>query len=283
MIAPSRKRTKEKKDAGRYKNNNRRYHKGRTKEKKEESKRKKRDRYKERDIICFKCGKKGHTSRYCNFQRKINKLDILGKLKDKLMSILEQTDSDETDNEIHQIDNYDITYSSTYISSDNGKVKLCNCNNPNNCYCKRKLKISVLIKQEDIIMDLIDRLPDLQSRKDYLSKLKESLTQTNRLEIDLKDYKSTYNFAEITDIFKPSKPITVTDLQVDINDLRKELKELKSEIFILKNMVEQIVAQVISVKDRIKYCNEPLTDSTIPDRHDYIDKNSYKDDFFQYN
>ena len=50
LIAPSRKRTKEKKDADRYKNNNRRYYKGRTKEKKEESKRKKCDRYKERDM-----------------------------------------------------------------------------------------------------------------------------------------------------------------------------------------------------------------------------------------
>ena len=39
-------------------------------------------------------------------------------------------------------------------------------------------------------------------------------------------------------------------------------------------MVEQIAAQVISVKDRIKYCNEPLTYSTIPDGH-----NSYKDEF----
>ena len=46
--------------------------------KREESKRKKCDRYRENDIVCFKCGKKGHTSKYCNFQRKINKLDILG-------------------------------------------------------------------------------------------------------------------------------------------------------------------------------------------------------------
>ena len=76
----------------------------------------------------------------------------------------------------------DITSSLTNISSDNGKVKLCNCNHPDNCYCNKKLKISVLTKQEDIIMDLIDKLPDLQSRKDYLSKLKESLTQTDRFE-----------------------------------------------------------------------------------------------------
>ena len=73
-------------------------------------------------------------------------------------------------------------------------------------------------------MDLIDRIPDLQSKKDYLSKLKESLTQTDIFEIDLKDYKSTYNFAEITDRFKSSKPITVTNLQKYINNLRKELK-----------------------------------------------------------
>ena len=179
MITPSRKRRKEKKDVDRYKTNNRRYNKSRSKEKKEESKRKKRDRYRENnDIVCFKCGKKGHTSGYCNFQRKINKLDISG----KLMSILEQTNSNETDNEIHQIDNCDITSSSTDISSNNGKVKLCNCNNPDNCYCKRKLKISVLTKQEDIIIDLIDKLLDLQSKKDYLSKLKESLTQTDRFE-----------------------------------------------------------------------------------------------------
>ena len=46
-------------------------------------------------------------------------------------------------------------------------------------------------------MDLIDKLPDLQSKKDYLPKLKESLTQTNRFEINLKDYKSTYNYCKV--------------------------------------------------------------------------------------
>ena len=43
----------------------------------------------------------------------------------------------------------------------------------------------------------------------------------------MKDYKSTYNYVEITDRFKPSKPVIVTDLQTDINTLRKEIKELK--------------------------------------------------------
>ena len=30
----------------------------------------------ENDFVCFKCGKKGHTSKYCNFRRKINKLGV---------------------------------------------------------------------------------------------------------------------------------------------------------------------------------------------------------------
>ena len=71
----------------------------------------------------------------------------------------------------------------------------------------------------------------------------------------------------------------MTDLQTYINNLRKELKELTSENFLSKDMDEQIVAQVISIKDRIKYCNEPSTDSPIPDRHDYTNKSSYKDEF----
>ena len=47
--------------------------------------------------------------------------------------------------------------------------------------------------------------------------------------IPSKYYKSTYNFAEITDRFKPSKPVTITDLQINVNNLRKELKELKKK------------------------------------------------------
>ena len=58
----------------------------------------------------------------------------------------------------------------------------------------------------------------------YYESTTDKLTQTDKFEIDLKDYKSTYNFAEISDRFKPSKPITITDLQIDINNLRKELK-----------------------------------------------------------
>ena len=54
------------------------------------------------------------------------------------MNIL--TISDEIDNEIHQIDNCDIASSSIDIYSNSENVKLCNFNNLDNCYCKRKLK-----------------------------------------------------------------------------------------------------------------------------------------------
>ena len=43
-------------------------------------------------------------------------------------------------------------------------------------------------------------------------------------------------------------------------------------------MVEQITAQVISIKDRIKYCNEPLTYSSFLDRHNYTGESSRKEE-----
>ena len=43
-------------------------------------------------------------------------------------------------------------------------------------------------------------------------------------------------------------------------------------------MVEQIIAQVISIKDRIKYCNNPLIDSSSLDRHNYSGESPHKDD-----
>lgn len=42
------------------------------------------------------------------------------------------------------------------------------------------MKISVLTKQEDLIMGLRDRLPNLQEKKKYLHKLKDSLIQTRK-------------------------------------------------------------------------------------------------------
>ena len=44
-------------------------------------------------------------------------------------------------------------------------------------------------------------------------------------------------------------------------------------------MVEQITAQVISIKDRIKYCNNHLIDSFSLDRHNYSGESPYKDDY----
>ena len=66
---------------------------------------------------------------------------------------------------------------------------------------------------------------------------------------------------------------------MDVNNLRKELKELKSENFILKDMIDQIVALVISVNDRIRYGNESLTYSSLPDRNNYTDKSFHKDEY----
>ena len=44
-------------------------------------------------------------------------------------------------------------------------------------------------------------------------------------------------------------------------------------------MIKQIAAQVTSIKDRIQYGNKSLTYSSLPDRNNYTDKSSYKDEY----
>ena len=117
-----------------------------------------------------------------------------------------------------------------------------------------KMKIRVLTKQEDLIMDLIDRLPNLQEKKEYLHKLKDSPILTKKKETNIKEVKLTYNFLEIVDKFKlRNKLVTIQDLQIEINILKQELRELKSKNFTIKKINEQMIAQIINLNDRIDH------------------------------
>ena len=44
-------------------------------------------------------------------------------------------------------------------------------------------------------------------------------------------------------------------------------------------MIKQITAQVTSIKDRIQYGNKSLTYSSLPDRNNYTNKSSYKEEY----
>ena len=44
-------------------------------------------------------------------------------------------------------------------------------------------------------------------------------------------------------------------------------------------MIVQIAAQVISVKYRIRYGNESLTDYSLPNKNNYMDKNFHKNEY----
>ena len=39
-------------------------------------------------IKCYKCGKSGHTSRFCKFKTKINSLDLKEEIKEKLENLM---------------------------------------------------------------------------------------------------------------------------------------------------------------------------------------------------
>ena len=50
-----------------------------------------------KDVTCYKCGKKGHISKYCKVSKKIQELDLKDEPVTKLLALLiETSESDNT-------------------------------------------------------------------------------------------------------------------------------------------------------------------------------------------
>lgn len=89
--------------------------------------------------------------------------------------------------------------------------------------------INVITREQELLLDLIDKIDDPESKKGYLLKLKETLGETP------KSKKQTYDLREILDKFdKPQKEVSIQDLQFEINQLKTEVNQIKDQIRILE-------------------------------------------------
>ena len=142
---------------------------------------------------------------------------------------------------------------------------------------KKELKSTIPLKvnkrkrkQKDIIMKLIDNLPNhLKDKKDYLLKLKESI------DIPIACFKCRKYGHHVTECEKGEKakkgkdkkvktkkkqdgvdikPVTLQDLMTEVKIVKQEIKEINST-----NIDEQNIAKIVNLKDFPK----PLTDSPI--------------------
>jgi len=87
-------------------------------------------------------------------------------------------------------------------------------------------QINTLTREQDLLFEAINSIPDPQEKKVFLEKLKKTLEVKPRQ----KDF-ITNNKFDVSNIFKrlensSAKPTTIQDLQTKINNLEREVKDV---------------------------------------------------------
>jgi len=88
--------------------------------------------------------------------------------------------------------------------------------------------VNVLTKEQDLLFEVINSIPNPNEKRTYLNKLKQTLEQTSRKNL------LVTNRYDLKPIFKrleksASKPVTIQDLQKEIHNIKKEIKEIKEQ------------------------------------------------------
>jgi hypothetical protein len=114
--------------------------------------------------------------------------------------------------------------------------------------CTSRKEINTLTREERIILELIDQIEDSEIKIKYLSQIgQKDKIITNSI---------NYNFTDVSNRFKKEKrPITVQDLQFEINNIKQKIKELKLD-FKISN--EQLVQEIITLKTEKQQTNNIL-------------------------
>ncbi|KAH1215115.1 hypothetical protein GmHk_13G036341 [Glycine max] len=101
-------------------------------------------------------------------------------------------------------------------------------------------QINTLTREQDLLFEAINSIPDPQDKKVFLEKLKKTL----EVEPRQKDF-ITNNKFDVSNILKrlensSTKPTTIQDLQTEINNLKREVKELRQQQEIHQIILSQL-------------------------------------------
>jgi len=108
-------------------------------------------------ITCYKCGQKGHTSRFCKINTKLHELQIDEDIINQIQNLyIETSDTDLTSSEISK-EEFQINELVTSTSSSDASIN--------------SKQVNVLTKDQEFTLKAIKRLDDPQLPKTYLDKL----------------------------------------------------------------------------------------------------------------
>ncbi|TYK01213.1 Enzymatic polyprotein [Cucumis melo var. makuwa] len=190
--------------------------------------------------VCFKCNRKGHYANRCPLKDKINALTMDEEMRQSILYAIRsyngtssKTDSSTEEEGINILNDEgssseDAFYSQSDSSNDEGAIPCTR-----KCASKCSGHINVITKDQETPFDLIEQLPDEDSKRTCLLKLRQRETK---------------------------KPIQVEDLHLEVKVLKREVADNKQRLTHLEQAFQAI--QEIQIKKEA-----PEASSTNPDRH----------------
>ncbi|KAH9670355.1 hypothetical protein KPL70_016954 [Citrus sinensis] len=119
-----------------------------------------------KEATCYKCGKKGHTAKFCRISKKLHELDLDEEILSKVAYLLVESSNSEYsmtgDNDPLQVDELMDSDTSESSSSDSDIES-------------RLKKINVLTKDQETFLELVKHISDPTLQKEYLDKLLKTL------------------------------------------------------------------------------------------------------------
>ncbi|XP_057444755.1 uncharacterized protein LOC130737001 [Lotus japonicus] len=179
-------------------------------------------------ITCYNCGKLGHYSKYCRLKGKFSELKLDSEVEDNIINLLDQSSDEEEPHspnsdkseDLNQIQDDDCSQSSSSINVlTNEQVDDCS---------QSSSSINVLTNEQDLLFMAINAIPDPEEKRKYLERLKstlESKPPKGPLTTNKFNLRETFKRLEKSSI----KPVTIQDLQSEVNNLKIEVKSLKQQ------------------------------------------------------
>ncbi|KAG5066364.1 hypothetical protein JHK86_010095 [Glycine max] len=175
-------------------------------------------------VTCYNCGKQGHISKYCRLKRKLRNLNLEPAVEEHINNFLmECSEEEETETSFSSDENLNLIRQDDPLSST-----------------EDERQINTLTREQDLLFEAINSIPDPQEKKNFLEKLKKTL----EVKLRQKDIIINNKF-DVCNILRrlentSAKPTTIQDLQTEINNLKKEVKELRQQQEIHQNILSQL-------------------------------------------
>jgi len=183
-----------------------------------------------RPIVCYKCGKTGHKAFQFKTEQKINELfSGDAELKQKLLALLiKEPSGSESDQDYYAESNDDSEYESSPIKT---------------------LNVITSKSQKEFLIKLIEQIPDVDIKKDYLQRLNDLISEEEKS--PKFDFGSSSSFNQIFNNYpfpNPFQPITTKQLQTELNELKGQSRLPKTEVLFLKTKDPEIEAKIAMIE-----------------------------------